>query len=276
MIRGINRFFQNLEMAVPVLSSPNPAGPSKSSIPVVFIHGAGGNSLSWPVELRRHKGPNFYFLDLPGHGKSALASMQSVRMLAWHICQTLDSLHIGRAVIAGHSLGGAIALEMAVNHAHKVLATILISSAAKLTVAPIFLSKPTNQTGFELILRKLVELSFGPSTAPRIKDLAYQRLLELRPSVLHNDFTACANFNLNSRLGEITQPCLILGGLQDMMVDPANWEFLSKHIINSQLATFPSAGHHLLLEQPHEISKQVLEFIGSLSFSPGRSIFPQG
>ncbi len=268
--------FPMREMVDSANSGPGTNSSVANSIPVVFIHGAGGNSLSWPIELRRHKGGNFFFIDLPGHGKSTIASMQSIPMLARYVCEKMDSFHLGRAVIVGHSLGGAIALHMAVNHANKVLGLILVSSAAKLKVAPFFLSKPSNNAGFEQMLRKLVELSFGSSVAPRTKDLAYQRLLELRPSVLHNDFCACANFNITSQLADITQPCLILGGLKDRMVEPSNWNFLADHIINSQLITFPLAGHHLLLEHPHEVSKCVLDFLGTVNYSPGRSFIPQG
>src|SRR3990172_5353354 len=103
-------------------------------LPVVLIHGAGGNHLHWPTEIRRLPGVRVYALDLPGHGKSPGAGQQSIQTYADSVFHWLQDAGLHRAVFVGHSMGGAIALWLALAHPENVLALSLLGASARMRV----------------------------------------------------------------------------------------------------------------------------------------------
>ena len=84
---------------------------NKSVPSAIFIHGAGGSHLSWPKPLRQLTSIRPILIDLPGHGASAGVGRQSISDYALDIVSLLDALAIDSAIIAGHSMGGAIAQQ---------------------------------------------------------------------------------------------------------------------------------------------------------------------
>ena len=80
-----------------------------------WCHGAGGNGHSWHKQIAHLAGAHSPIsLDLPGHGRSSgTDGMNSIREYADFVAAFLDALQIKSAVIAGHSMGGAIAMQTA-------------------------------------------------------------------------------------------------------------------------------------------------------------------
>ena len=108
-----------------------PAGP-----PLVLVHGAGGNLMHWPGALRRLPGHTVYALDLPGHGKSGGAGRAEIGAYADVVRGFAEALGLVPFVLAGHSMGGAIALEFALRYPARLAGLILVGTGAKLRVAP--------------------------------------------------------------------------------------------------------------------------------------------
>src|SRR5690606_10856415 len=110
------------------------AGP-KSNTPVVFIHGLGGSLSSWQLVMGGMAGGHrMTAVDLPGHGGSSKAAPAdadySLSGLAADVAATLSSGKRKPSVIVGHSLGGAVALGLALEHPDLVAGLVLIDSAA--------------------------------------------------------------------------------------------------------------------------------------------------
>jgi len=106
---------------------------------VVCVHGAGGSHLNWPAEILRLPGAVVYALDLPGHGRSTGSGRQTVGEYVAMLVSLLDALNLPDAVIVGHSMGSAVALEMALAHPDRVRGLVLVGSGARLRVAPAIL-----------------------------------------------------------------------------------------------------------------------------------------
>ena len=104
------------------------------SAPLVLVHGAGGNHMHWPAELRRLPDAVVYSLDLPGHGKSDGPGQPNIGAYAEAVHTFVDALGLPRFVLVGHSMGGAIALEYALHYAPR-LAAVTISTGGQLCVA---------------------------------------------------------------------------------------------------------------------------------------------
>ncbi len=79
--------------------------------PLVLIHGSGGSHLYWHPHIRRLAGYCVYALDLPGHGKSGGSGEQRIQTYAEIVRECLLEIGLHNAVIAGHSMGGAVALD---------------------------------------------------------------------------------------------------------------------------------------------------------------------
>jgi pimeloyl-ACP methyl ester carboxylesterase len=237
--------------------------------PIILIHGAGGNHLHWPPEIRRLMGQRVFAPDLPGHGKSDGVGRQSIADYAGCILDLLDALHVHKAVLIGHSMGAAIALTLALDHSRRVLALGLIGGGARLKVAPDLIENTTSPESFPNVLRTLGEMVFSPKAAPRLKELALQRMAATRPTVFQGDFLACNQFDVMGRLAKIRVPTLVLCGTDDRMTPPRYSEYLSASIKQAQLFIIPDAGHMLMIEKPKIVADLLSTFIEGLEYRPG-------
>lgn len=232
--------------------------------PLVLIHGAGGFHLSWPPQVRRLAGQRIYAVDLPGHGKSEGMGRQSIEEYADDIAAFMDALRIQEAVVAGHSMGSAIALTLALKVPKQVIGLILIGSGAKLRVAPAFLEGVSNPNTFVSTVQMINGCSFSPKASPRLKELATQRMGQSHPSILYYDYMACDSFNVMDLLKKIKVPTLILCGTEDKMAPLKYSEFLRDRIVDSQLEVVDGAGHMLMLEQPDVAAGLISRFMKDL------------
>ncbi len=110
----------------------NVSGPRDSdAIPILFIHGFGGDSNNWLFNLATLSTDRpAYVIDLPGHGKSSKGvGNGSVETLTETVCGFLDSIDAGKAHLVGHSLGAAIALEIARTNEPRVASLTLVAPA---------------------------------------------------------------------------------------------------------------------------------------------------
>jgi pimeloyl-ACP methyl ester carboxylesterase len=235
----------------------------KARPPVVLIHGAGGNHLHWPVAVRRLPGQRILAPDLPGHGKSEGIGHHTVEDYAQKILEFLTELEHYSVVLVGHSMGGAIAISIALQEPERVAALGLVGSGAKLRVAPAILNQAANPAGFEQTVHMITDASFSAKTNPRLKQLAMQRMLETRPAVLYGDLMACDQFDSSAQLSGLSMPALAVCGADDQMTPPRYSEFLREHISGARLAVVPDAGHMVMLEQPGVVSGLLTDFLHS-------------
>jgi pimeloyl-ACP methyl ester carboxylesterase len=241
------------------------------TLPVVLIHGAGGNHLYWPSEIRRLTGFRIFAPDLPGHGKSAGRGQQSIESYAQVIVNWLDILGLQRAVFVGHSMGGAIALELALHHFEHVLGLGLISTGARMKVGQEILNVAASSTTFHRAVEIVSSASFSPLADPHLVELAAARMAEMRPTVFYGDFLACEQFDISDKLRQICQPTLVLCGAEDQLIPPQNSQFLAAQIPNAQLEMIPRAGHMVMLEQPHAVASALSKFLGSVPYHAGET-----
>ena len=237
--------------------------------PVILIHGAGGNHLYWPPELRRLTGYRIYALDLPGHGKSSSVGLQSIHDYASSVVNFIDSVGLTRVVIVGHSMGGAIALTLGLDHAERVAGLGLIGTGARLRVAPPVLSNTANPATFSLAVEIINEWAFGPQADPHLKAVATRRMAETRPAVLHGDLLACDAFDIMDRLSEIHFPTLVLCGTEDKLTPLTYSKTLASKIPGAALQTVDGAGHMVMLEEPRRVAGALTVFLKTVPYTPG-------
>src|SRR5512139_2770184 len=115
------------------------------SQPVVLLHGAAGTHLSWPAQVCRLPDCRVYALDLPGHGKSAGEACRSVDGYTRRVLDWMEALSLQQAVLVGHSMGSAVAMQIALTEPGRAAALVLAGSAARLKVNPALIELSASQ-----------------------------------------------------------------------------------------------------------------------------------
>jgi len=230
--------------------------------PLLLIHGAGGTHLHWPPQLRRLPDVSVLALDLPGHGRSDGPGRNTIAEYARAVVALLDAVGVERAVVCGHSMGGAITQVMALDYPERVAGLVLVGSGAKLRVAPAVLEGIARNFGTTLAL--LADWSYGPAAPDELKQLGIKAMAETDPAVLRGDFLACDQFDIRERLAAIQAPTLVIGGTADRMTPLKFSQYLADHIPGAQLRVIQDAGHMMALERPDEVGAAVAQFLTGL------------
>lgn len=229
-------------------------------LPIIFVHGAGANHLVWGLQVHALADvARAVALDLPGHGRSTPPGRNSIEAYRDVVLGLLDALGFERAVIVGHSMGGAIAQTLALSHPDRVAGLGLVGTGARLRVLPAILNGVQND--LVATARLVIEYSYAAGMDPEFLRRAEAELCECPAPVIYGDFWACNQFDAMSRLAEIRAPTLVVCGREDRMTPPKYSVYLAKHIPNASLVFIDQAGHAVMLEQPDEISRVLLHFV---------------
>ncbi|NJN47026.1 MAG: alpha/beta hydrolase [Candidatus Competibacteraceae bacterium] len=233
----------------------------------VLIHGAGADHSHWPPELADLPDCTVTYLDLPGHGRSAGPGKDNVAAYAQIIQQFVEIQGLSRVFLFGHSLGGAIALTLALDNPPWLEALVLVGTGARLKILPALLEQVS--VDYPTAVSAICELMFGPETPPELvaaEQVRYLKATDWR--VVHDDFVACNGFDVMDRLGVIAVPTLVVVGGADALTPLKYGQFLKDSIPGAQLAIMPEAGHMMAREKPQEFYDVVNAFLISLNAAP--------
>jgi pimeloyl-ACP methyl ester carboxylesterase len=231
---------------------------------LVLIHGTGSSHQCWPAEMRRLPGWNVLAVDLPGHGRSEGVAQRSISRYAAGLAEFLAELNVFQAVLVGHSMGGAIALQMALDQPTLVTGLGVISSGAYLGVPPQIQEYLTNPLTQNQATRFFRGLAFSPAATPALVEQSMAPLNAIPHSVLASDWQACATFDLIDAVENIACPTFLAAGADDRLTPPAYARFLAARMPNARLHLIPDAGHMVIVEQPAELTAHLRDFLTSL------------
>lgn len=231
--------------------------------PVLLLHGAGGTHLHWPPEIRRLNGQRIFALDLPGHGKSEGVGAQSILDYAQSVAAFIRALKLPPAILVGHSMGGAIAQTLALRFPKRVCGLGLVGTGARLRVSPAILENASTPATFPLAVRTIIDAAFGTQAETHLKELAAERMLETRSSVLYGDFLACDTFDLMEKVRRIKVPTLIICGADDRMTPLRYSQYLTESIEGARLHVVEDTGHMVMLERPQRVAEILLDFFNT-------------
>jgi len=230
---------------------------------VVFVHGAGENSLLWRKTLDFLSGSSKAFaVDLPGH-PSGETRCKAVEDYSVALHEFIGGSELQRPVLCGHSMGGAISLTLALAHPTEISGLVLVSTGAKLGVAPEILDGLRGQP------LRTIESTITPWSYYSI-DLGLGREARSALSVSNlpvflNDYLACQGFDVRSRLPEIKSRTLIICGDKDRMTLPKSSHYLNANISGSELYFVKDSGHMLPIEKPEALGSMIQRFLLSVN-----------
>ncbi|MBC7811202.1 MAG: alpha/beta hydrolase [Burkholderiales bacterium] len=231
----------------------------KNRAALLLIHGAGGTHLDWPLQLRRLPEAYVAACHLPGHGYSPGPPRTTIASYAEDVVALLGALNIEQAYIVGHSMGGAVALTLALNEPERVKGLILISTGAKLRVHADILEHVVDDT--EGVVTLVNGWEWSADADPDLRAAGYERRLAAGAETLYADYTACDTFDVRERLPEINVPTLVLGGTDDRMTPFKYSHYLAQNIPEAQLDIIEGGSHMMALEQPQVIVKSIQRWL---------------
>jgi pimeloyl-ACP methyl ester carboxylesterase len=235
---------------------------------IVLIHGAGGNGHRWQRQVdglaAAHSPVAF---DLPGHGRSAgVEGLSTVQDYSDFVAALLDALKMKSAVIAGWSMGGAIAMDLALRHPARVEALVLVATAAKF-----------NLTADRIEALRAVTMGRAPQSfvtdgyaQKTIKEKfevvreGWMEQIKTDPRVRYTDMVACNKVDLRDSIAKIDKPTIIFAGAEDQGTTPADAELIKSRIRGAELKIVADAGHMIPVEQPAELNSAIEHFVAGL------------
>lgn len=231
---------------------------SDSPTPVVLVHRAGGMAGEWDDVLahRKREEPDrtWEAVDLPGRLRVD-DHVGSVAAMAEHVVDRVIALGRGPALLAGHSMGGAVCLRAAVDFPAWVKGLVIIGSGASMTV-PRAMQEALDR-GVTLKDRAFASQALSPGLDEGRRDELIQRMGKVPFSVLRADLVASGRMRMRSRLSEITVPVRIIVGKDDRLVPPLAGMKLNDLIEGATLRTLPGVGHMIQWEAPGTLAEEI-------------------
>jgi pimeloyl-ACP methyl ester carboxylesterase len=233
---------------------------------VLFIHAAGSNGNTWQRQLgglaEQHSPLAF---DFPGHGRSGgTESLKSVDAYCDCTLGFMNALRLRPAVLVGRSLGGAIAMALALRQPDRVRALVLVATAARFDLPEAMLDTWKNVM-LGRAQQPFTTAAFSPKTDFATMRAAWMEQVKTDPRVRYFDLVACNEFDGTSRLSRIRTPTLIIVGRDDSITPPERAEVLHRRIAGSKLVIIDDAGHTVSSEKPVEFNAAVSDFLAVLN-----------
>jgi 3-oxoadipate enol-lactonase len=229
-------------------------------VTLVFIHGAGCTGDVFAAQTGVID--DSIALTLPGH--TTPGAPASVNDFADAVTNELAARDLNNAVLCGSSMGGAIALELALRRERRVRAVVMLSSGARLRVAPAILEQL--ETDFAAASRELPRYFYAAPTPEQLATSTRMMLAVGGPQTLR-DFRACDAFDRIDRLGEVALPFLALTGERDVMTPPKFAQALADRVPGAKARIVGQAGHLAMAERPDEVNEALRAFVNHVESS---------
>lgn len=238
-----------------------------SGAPLVLIHGLAGSTRWWA----RNIGPlaqhyQVHVVDLLGFGESRGAGAFVLREAAADLATWMDRMGLEQTSFVGHSMGGFIAAELAVDFPSRVDRLVLVDAAA----LPIDLALMLNPGALIQALR-YASFDFLPVLLRDVYWAGVRTLGKAAYELLTSDIRA--------KLARIQAPTLVIWGEYDLLVPLKLGTRLMRYLpAGTQLTIIKDAGHNPMWDKPATFNRLVMDFLSRTPSTgrPGMSTHPVG
>ena len=256
--------------------------------PIILLHGSFASLHTWSF-WQQALSPYFMTIaiDLPGHGLTGpdQAKRYSIEDYSQLVLKLMDKLSLEKVHLAGNSMGGGVALQIASTSPEKVLSLNLIdasgaprsnemaqSNTTSATSGTAWIFKVASNPIFSQLLLKCtpkflfaMNLKQVYSDESKITEQVLERYYELMLREGNRKATIdrlTAPRNMNVDFERLTMPTLILWGENDAWIPVSQAYLLEKSIPGANLIRFPNVGHVPMEEIPTESVTAYLSFLG--------------
>ncbi len=240
--------------------------------PLILIHGLADDHRAWrralpSLMLRRR----VLMYDLRGHGETSLGRPDGTLMqLATDLALLMKSIGVGSADVAGFSLGGTIAMRMAIDHPETVRGLVLVATSSRVGTAAADWYRERvdmvarNDPGLRATLDRDTADVYAQSPSELEDGLLIRRQSTADPRGYGNACAAMAALNvapLDPELGGISAPTLVVASDLDRHCPPKAAAIIAGGIKGSRLEVISGAGHPIPVEKPDELAGLLNTFL---------------
>ncbi len=272
---GASTFMPLMGMQVHYRSEGN----KDDTLPLILIHGTSSSLHTWDSLVNllvnsTHK--RIIRLDLPAFGLTGPnpENKYTAAYYSLFLDSFLNQLHINRCILAGNSLGGAIAWQYTVAHPNKVSQLILIDAAGypiknekgslgfKIASMPIINNLLLVITPKSLVRKSLETVFYNHDLITEAIVTRYHEMLlsegnrRAALSLFQNRVSPDANL-----IKTITTPTLIVWGDQDQLISVEDAYLFQKDLKNNSVVILKNVGHIPMEEAPNSVAKAITDFL---------------
>ena len=245
---------------------------SGSGAPLVLIHGWGMHGEVWSMVRDALAGEYaVHVVDLPGMGYSPPCSPYDLRQLSREVLAAMPD----EAAVCGWSLGGQVAMQMALDQPGRINRLILVGTT------PCFVNRTDWQCGvlpdvfasfsaqveadyYPTLTRFLgLQAMGGDATRQMVRDLKVRFVARPgpAPAVMQQALGILLETDLRARMGEFGMPVLLLHGDRDMLAPVGAAQWMAEQIPQARLAVIPGASHAPFLSHPGRFVSELQAFL---------------
>jgi pimeloyl-ACP methyl ester carboxylesterase len=258
----------------------NPQG----SPAILLLHGLGGTGASWQrhASWLAQAGYRVLAPDMRGFGQSSYPGRTSIALLAGDMAELLQRTAAAPAHVVGISLGGTVAQQLALDHPAVVRSLVLVNTFARLQPDGIrawlyYMTRLVlvHSLGLRAQARLVGRYMFpGPEQEQQRRQL-YEQVIRANVHAYRATMRALWAFDVESRLGEIHVPTLIITGDQDSTVAPRNQRLMVDRIPGARQVVVANANHAVMVDQPEAFERILHGFLDELRSAPATAGSPR-
>ncbi|MGX9462558.1 alpha/beta fold hydrolase [Shewanella sp. A14] len=226
---------------------------------LIFLHGSGCTHVVWEYQQICFK--HSFAPDLPGHPMGD--ELSNVSDFAQWLVNYIEDRNLVNVVLIGHSLGSAIAMQVALLKKIHINALVLIGAGARLKVMPQLLNSLSAIVEHDGGIPDYV-LSANQNITEPLRTKINSSMKKNGAKVMLNDFHACDKFDVIEQLTEIDVPVQIIVGDKDELTPVKYANFLYNNLFKAEIAIIEGGTHMVFAEQPALVNDIINDFLTNL------------
>ncbi len=238
--------------------------------PVLLLHGVGGDGTHWDAIARAlRERASVITMDLRGHGRSErIGAPVTAHDLAQDAVTVLDEAGVACCAVAGFSLGGAVALALALDHPERVSKLAVIGTVCGRTREERSRALDRIELLREQGVAALAEANrsrwFTDAFQAAHPDIVAQRVAQVEacdPASYGYAFAVFCTADFADRLHEIRVPTLVLTGENDVAATPRMAQLMGDRVAGAQVRVLEGLRHSVLIEAPGKVATELARFL---------------
>ena len=245
-------------------------GSPGAGIPVICLHGIGGDDTSFADQIDQLGERQIISWNMPGYAASDQLSVMDFSTLANAVIALMDALDIKTAHLAGQSIGGMIAQEIAIRYPDRVSSLVLIATVPSFggrddSFKEAFLEArlaPLDAGGTmrDLALEAIPGI-MNDDVDQAILQMAIEAMAHIPPAAYRQVLAALVTFNRRDDQHLLTQPCCLIAGEQDNNSPARVMEKMASGLSDATFHIIDKAGHLVNTEAPYAVNGIIKGFL---------------
>jgi pimeloyl-ACP methyl ester carboxylesterase len=237
---------------------------------VLLLHGLGADGTSWRLQSGVLASAGFRVLapDMRGFGRSTYPGSSDLAAMAADVAALVAALNCGPVAVAGISMGGTVALHLALDHSALIQRLVLVNTCDRL--------RPTHflgwlDYGLRYLCLSLMGMQAQASLVARhtfphphqdeLRQLLIEQVVQSNWYGYMAALRALGCFNIRPRVGDIRVPTLVVTGMQDTTIPPEDQAALVTGIAGAQHVTIAEGGHGVTIDSYLQFNRILLDYL---------------